>query len=438
MAERLLRGDRAARLTTSARPRPAAGQRAPLRARRAAGRSRTAIRSTSPRATRRRRGRDRGARRRDRRRVRSNCTARIAGRRAGDPRPRPARRAGADPRLRPRPHLSVRCAGRARCRTARKPLRATDYFNRLAQPHRRGAVACRPPPARSTTSTRGCGRRAREGMLAVTPRRLSRPTSATRPGPGSIWRCCRARPVYGSDAARAKLQARSFARSSARRATRRQGPRRRRRDAGGDGAAQAAVRPARHQARAGRAGRPRIRGPHAPADASASGFDPRLEDAIAALVAAGLIDRRRDPDLRLLSANAGRACGWSRRTAASRRRSRGRWSPTLCGYRRIGTRCLRRIDAGAAEDRGAVGHGEGRRRMINEGDKAPALDGRRSATGPSVDLAAPGAAAGALFLSQGRHVRLHPRGAGFHRACRRFRQGRRQGRRRVARPDEEA
>ena len=60
--------------------------------------------------------------------------------------------------------------------------------------------------------------------------------------------------------------------------------------------------------------------------------------------------------------------------------------------------------------------------MINEGDKAPAITVAAS-DGSQHRPRVPGAAAGPLFLSEGRHLRLHPRGAGLHRACRRVRQG---------------
>ena len=76
----------------------------------------------------------------------------------------------------------------------------------------------------------------------------------------------RARAVYGSAKARTKLAGdpRHHPQASARR---RENRGRRRRDARRHGAAQAAQRTARHQARPGRADRPRVRGPCPAADA---------------------------------------------------------------------------------------------------------------------------------------------------------------------------
>ena len=128
---------------------------------------------------------------------------RVPGSRAGDPRPRPARRRGADPRLRSRPHLSVQRRprggiGRAASRCAR-PIISTGW--RRGSPPR---SACRPRPGRSTRSTRGCGRRARTGC-SPSRSRASPPISASK-----AWTCehmalTRARPVFGSAAARAAL-----------------------------------------------------------------------------------------------------------------------------------------------------------------------------------------------------------------------------------------
>ena len=114
---------------------------------------------------------------------------------------RPARRPRADPRLRPRPHLSARRAGRRRVgrrqAARRRPIISTGW---PAGSRRRSA--CRPPPARSTTSTPGFGRRARR---ACSPSRSTRSSlsARARPGRGSIWRCaargrCSARTRRGS------------------------------------------------------------------------------------------------------------------------------------------------------------------------------------------------------------------------------------------------
>ena len=59
------------------------------------------------------------------------------------------------------------------------------------------------------------------------------------------------------------------------------------------------------------------------------GLDPRLEVALGALVEAGLIDAGADPDLRLLSRDAGRLAAGRARGHGAGRNSRARWSPTL-------------------------------------------------------------------------------------------------------------
>jgi glutamate-ammonia-ligase adenylyltransferase len=67
-----------------------------------------------------------------------------------------------------------------------KPLRATDYFNRLA-PRVTAALSVSTAAGRSTTSIPGCARPARMGCS----RSASRPspnTSGAKRGPGSIWR----------------------------------------------------------------------------------------------------------------------------------------------------------------------------------------------------------------------------------------------------------
>ena len=94
-----------------------------------------------------------------------------AGLGAADPGPRPARRRGADPRLRSRSRLSVQRhprggIGRAAGRCA-PPIISTG--SRRGSPPR---SAFRPRPGRSTTSTRGCARPGTDGMLAVSPRKL--------------------------------------------------------------------------------------------------------------------------------------------------------------------------------------------------------------------------------------------------------------------------
>ena len=54
--------------------------------------------------------------------------------------------------------------------------------------------------------------------------------------------------------------------------------------------------------------------------------------------------------------------------------------------------------------------------MINEGEKAPGLTVTAS-DGSSVDLSAPGQPLVLYFYPKDDTSGLHPRGAGFHRAC---------------------
>ena len=141
-----------------------------------------------------------------------------------------------------------------------KPLRATDYFNRLAP---RISAALSVPTAAGPlydvdTRLRPSGA---DGLLAIsldTFARYQRETAWT----FEHMALARARPVYGSDADKAALAAiiddvLSIERDPGRRR------RRRREDAARNRPPQEAQGRVRHQARAGRAGRSRIRGPHA-------------------------------------------------------------------------------------------------------------------------------------------------------------------------------
>ena len=419
-----------------ARPRPPAGQRAPVRARRPARRRR--MRSA--------RGRRRAMRASPRRAIAASPTppsrefesVARPGRRAatGHPRPRPARRRGADPRLRPRPHLSVHAAahdgGIGRPEAARR--------HRLFQPAGAAASpprsACRPRPGRSTTSTRGCGRRAAKGMLAVLARQLRRAISASkRLDVGA----------YGAvpGAAGLRLGAR---RARALQAMHRRDP-----------------RPAARCRRSSSPTRPEMRARHAHATSRPPApFDIKLGPG-------GLVDLEFAVHvLQLTPARRPRSA--ARRRASQRLADAGLVEPGIVDAQRLLTRMLVMLrlvspdgseppadlaagcrglrqprtgkqllaahDAARQSIGGAVAAASREMAMIDEGDKAPALtvdrerrrQGRPRGAGP---------AAGALFLSQGRHLGLHPRGAGFHRAGRRFRKRGRRGDRRVARPDEE-
>ena len=113
---------------------------------------------------------------------------------------------GADPRLRPRPDLSVHRRFRARNRTAPKPLGATLYYNRLAQRVTRGAVgADRGGPAlRDRHAAAAVGRAGAAGRSRST---ASRATSARSAWTWEHMALTRARPVFGSAAARAAVAA---------------------------------------------------------------------------------------------------------------------------------------------------------------------------------------------------------------------------------------
>ena len=184
-------------------------------------------------------------------------------RRVGGSRPRPVWRSFADPRLRPRPHLSAHAPTGRRCLTA--PSRSGQTIISTGSPagsQRRSAS--RPPPARSTTSTRGCGLRAPRACWWS----RSMPSNAISASEAWTWEhmaLCRARPLFGSDDARGACAA-ADRRRAADAARLRRGRRRCRQDACGDRAPQAAARAARREARPRRARRPRIRGPRAPAD----------------------------------------------------------------------------------------------------------------------------------------------------------------------------
>ena len=107
--------------------------------------------------------------------------------RAGHPRPRAARRRGADPCVRPRPHLPVH-APLDRESDGPKPLAATDYYQ---SPRQRVTAALSVPTAAGPlyevdTRLRPSGAK---GTLAVLARRVRPLPARTRPGPGSIWRC---------------------------------------------------------------------------------------------------------------------------------------------------------------------------------------------------------------------------------------------------------
>ena len=152
----------------------------------------------------------------------------------------------------------------ARAATARKSLVATDYYNRLASRVTAAlSVATAAGPLYDVdTRLRPQGAK---GMLAVSLAAFA----AYQQDEAWTWEhmaLTRARAVYGS--AKAADQARGDPRRDPQAPARRCKNRgRRRRDARRHGTAQAAGRTARHQARPGRADRPRVRGSCPAADA---------------------------------------------------------------------------------------------------------------------------------------------------------------------------
>ena len=233
--------------------------------------------------------------------------------------------------------------GASRCR-------ATDYYNRLAS--RIGAALGTPTAAGPLydvdTRLRPQGA---QGMLAVSLAAFE----AYQRSEAWTWEhmaLCRARPLTGSAGAAGQGRRPDLSTSSAARAT----PPSVRADA-------AAMRDemARHKPPAGPLD---IKlGPGGLVDLEFAvhtlqlthriGLDPRLEVALAALVEAGLIDDGADPDLRLLSRDAGRASAGRARGDGAGRAVAGagrdavrpcRLAIAACGDRR-----------GAAEDRGPLG-----------------------------------------------------------------------------------
>ena len=229
-----------------------AGQRTPLRAGRAADRPARATRSTSARAM-------RGSPK-----ARSIALAeaaiaefeeahgRFPGARAGHPRARPARRRRADPRLRPRPHLSVHAIRRREASDGAKPLGPADYFNRLAN---RVTAALSVPTAAGPlydvdTRLRPQGDAGDAGGAGSA---LSPTISASEAWTWEHMALCRARPVFGSAPARVARSADADRRASSGSRATRANRRRRGEDARRDGGAQSR-RPGRSTSSLGRAG----------------------------------------------------------------------------------------------------------------------------------------------------------------------------------------
>ena len=138
------------------------------------------------------------------------------------------------------------------------------------------------------------------------------------------------------------------------------------------------------------------------------GLDPRLDVAIEALIGAEVwFDAKIARSAKVADANAGHDAPRRARRGQADRRRPGSWSPRPAAQPSW-DELLAEHDAARQsiaelwncnQERGVT--------MINEGDKAPAITATAS-DGSSVDLGVAGPAAGALFLSQGRHVRAAP------------------------------
>ena len=145
------------------------------------------------------------------------------------------------------------------------------------------------------------------------------------------------------------------------------------------------------------------------------GLDPRLEVAIDAARGRELDSGKHCRSAKVAHAHVGDDAP---RRARRGQADRGDLAAGRRGVRRrrAGTRCLPSMTPPGNALRELWTTSKARDEMINEGDKAPAIRATAS-DGSSGRPRLPGRAARALFLSQGRHVGLHARGAGFHRAC---------------------
>ena len=322
------------------------------------------------------------------------------------------RRPFADPRLRPRHHLSPhRAAGRRVRRAAsRSGPTIISTGSRAGSPRR---SASRPRPARSTTSTRGSAPRARRACWSSRSTRSSA-ISASEAWTWEHMALCRARPVFGSPAS-ARTSAGDDRRHPAHAA-------RPRRKVVAD-AAKMRAEMERHKppqsaldVKLGPGGLVDLEfAIHVLQLTTHVGLDTRLEVALEALAARIFGSGKYCRCAKVAVAHAGDdAAGRAgRRQADCRNLAAGRRGVRRGELGRAACRARR----GAAEHRASCGTASSKRHdMINEGDKAPAIDGDRERRQQRQPRRA-GPAAGALFLSQGRHVGLHPRGAGLHRAA---------------------
>ena len=316
-------GSRRRDLSTSARPGAAAGQRAPLRARRPADPEhrdpldivRAIAMSPRARSSRSPRRRRRNSRER---------TATIAGGELVDPRARPARRAGADPRLATSTSSICSTRRRARSRDGAKPLGADRLFQppgaaalsrRLSVPTAAGPLYDVDTRLRPAGRARACWRCRLDAFAAYQRERsldlgaygaVPGAAGASVPTPAGRSSTRRSAPMLGAaarcrqDRAPTRPRCEPTWRSTSR-------------------------RPGRSTSSSARAGSSTSNSPSMSLQLTHGiGFDPRLEVCDrGARRCRALIDTQADTDLRLLTPDAGDACGWSRPTAASRRRNRG-------------------------------------------------------------------------------------------------------------------
>ena len=245
---------------------------------------------------------------------------------------------------------------------------------------------------------------------------------------------CRARPMFGStEGASGSPTLIAIDPVGATRS--REDSRRRREDARRHDAAQAAGRAARHQAWAGRAGRSRIRGSHAAADARQRARS-AARDAIEELAEHGLIDPSYRPRPAIAEPDAGRDAAGRAATATSRPKSRAGWS-RRCAGTIAGTSLLAAHDE-ARQRIAALWKSVREAQMINEGDKAPALKVTASDGSDRRSVARPASRWCSISIPRTTRRAARSRRRISPQLAPRLQKGGREGRRRVARPDEEA
>ena len=303
----------------------------------------------------------------------------------------------------------------------RKPLGPNDYFNRLAS---RVTAALSVPTAPGPLYDIDARLRPAAQRACWWSRWTPSSTiSARKPGPGSIWPCAALAPVFGSrPCARGRRDDRQHPSHAAGRG---EGRRRCSEDAGprwiGTSRRKSAL-----DVKLGPGGLIDLEfAIHVLQLTTHVGLNTRLEVALEALAAESLVPANIVDALKLLSRMlvmmrlvapddikptpetwqlVAEACG------------AGSWDELLAEHD-AARQSIRELWTGSGKrDR------DDQRRRQGAGNQCHR--NRREQRQPRVSRPA----AGALFLSQGRHLWLHPRGAGLHRAGRRFQQGRSEGR----------